>query len=169
MTRVSLTCVLLAIPMSVTSCYRGPSYSISQDELVRRTQELFDAVSSGNRKPFEKYFAPDSMVFDEKGHRMDKRAFVEGQSPLPAGFSGAIKLVHPESRILRGTAILSYDLDETETVFGQDLQARYHVTDTWVQRNGEWQIVAEQVHRYYEDPSPGKPDLKRYPDYVGTY
>jgi len=25
------------------------------------------------------------------------------------------------------------------------------------------------VLRYYEDPTPGKPDLKRYADYVGTY
>jgi Domain of unknown function (DUF3471) len=64
---------------------------------------------------------------------------------------------------------LSYDLDETETIFGQELKARYHETDTWVRRNGDWQIVAEQVLRYYEDPAQGKPDLKKYADYVGTY
>jgi hypothetical protein len=28
---------------------------ITQEELVRRTQELFDAVSSGDQKPWQKY------------------------------------------------------------------------------------------------------------------
>lgn len=100
---------------------------------------------------------------------MDKKAFVADQSPLPPGDSGSIKVVNPQSRILGDTAILSYDLDETETIYGQENKARYHETDTWVRRNGEWQIVAEQVLRYYEDPAPGKPDLKRYRDYVGSY
>ena len=36
-------------------------------------------------------------------------------------------------------------------------------------RNGKWQIVAGQMFRYYEDPAPGKADIKKYGDYVGTY
>ena len=113
-----------------------------------------DAVTTGDRTTFEKYFAADCMIFDEKGRSMDKKAFLEDQSPLPSGYSGAIHVVHPQSRILRDTAVLAYDLDETETIFGQNLTARYHSTDTWLRRNGEWQIVAEQVLRYYEDPAP---------------
>jgi hypothetical protein len=109
------------------------------------------------------------MVFDEKGRSMDKKAFVADQTPLPPGYSGAIKLVNPQSRILPDAAILSYDLNETETIFGQNMWARYHATDTWVRRHGQWQIVAEQVLRYYEDPGAGKPEVKKYPDYAGTY
>jgi hypothetical protein len=128
-----------------------------------------NAVAIGDRKPFERYFAPDSMIFDEKGRSMDKRTFVDDQSPLPPGYSGTIKVANPQSRILADIAVCSYDLDETETVFGQELKARYHATDTWVKRNNEWQIIAEQVLRYYDDPAPGRPDVKRYPDYVGSY
>jgi hypothetical protein len=168
MTKVALLCVVVALTLSVVSCSRSGA-TITQDELVRRTQEIVDAVATGDRKPFETYYADDSMIVDEKGRSMDKKAFVDDQSPLPAGDSGSIKLVKPMSRILGETAILSYDLDETETIFGQELKARYHETDTWVRRNGAWQIVAEQVLRYYEDPAPGKPDPKKYPDYAGTY
>jgi hypothetical protein len=50
---------------------------ITQDELVRRTQELFDAVAPGNAEPFKKYFADDAMFFDEKGRDMDKAALVK--------------------------------------------------------------------------------------------
>ena len=160
------TMVLMISPVGC-SLARGPN--ITQAELVRRTQEIFDAVAVGKRAPFEKYFASDCMVFDEKGRSMDKQAFVADQSPLPPGYSGAIHLVNPRSRILKDIGFLSYDLNETETIFGQKMWARYHATDTWVRRNGQWQIIAEQVLRYYEDPAPGKPEIKKYPEYAGTY
>ena len=169
MTRVTfIFAFAVALALGAVSCSRHGE-TITQDELVRRTQEFLDAVATGDRKPFERYYADDAMITDEKGQGMDKKAFVNDQSPLPAGDTGSIKLVKPQSRILGDTAILSYDLDETETIFGQEMKARYHETDTWVRRNGEWQIVAEQVLRYYEDPAPGKADVKKYANYAGTY
>jgi hypothetical protein len=143
--------------------------AITRDELVRREQELFDGVSSGNAAPWQKYFAADCLFFDEKGRNLDKPALIADITPLPKGFSGQIKVLHPESRIFSDTAILSYDLDETETVFGQTMTARYHGTDTWYRRNGVWQIIACQMFRYYEDPAPGKVDAAKLPEYVGTY
>jgi hypothetical protein len=159
----------IVLGLNVTGCSPNLHRTITQDELVRRTQELLDAVPGGDRRPFQKYLADDCMIFDEKGRSMDKKALLEDLSPMPPGYSGNIKVVKPQSRILGDTVILGYDLDETETIFGQNLKARYHTTDTWVRRNGNWQIVAEQVLRYYEDPAPGKPDLLRYRDYVGEY
>jgi hypothetical protein len=142
---------------------------ITQDELVRRSQELFDAVVPGNAEPFKKYFAEDAMFFDEKGRSMDKAALVKDVQPLPNGYSGTIKLVRPKSHIEGNIAILSYDLDETETIFGQNMTARYHETDTWMRRDGKWQIVAGQVLRYYEDPAVGKADTSKFSSYNGTY
>lgn len=143
--------------------------AISQDELVRRTQELFDAVVPGNAEPWKKYFADDCIFSDEKGRTLDKAALVADIAPLPRGYSGTIKIAKLQSIIHGDTAILSYDLDETETVFGQNLTARYHGTDTWLRRNGTWQIVASQAMRYYEDPAVGKADPKKFADFVGTY
>src|ERR1051325_9980173 len=142
---------------------------ITEEELVRNTQELFAAVASENQEPFKKYFADDAMFFDEKGRSMDKAALVKDVQPLPQGYSGTIKLVRPKSHIEGNVAILSYDLDETETIFGQNLTARYHETDTWMHRGGKWQIVAGQVLRYYEDPAVVKADTSKFKDYVGTY
>ena len=109
------------------------------------------------------------MYFDERGRNMDKETLVADITPLPKGYSGSIKLVKPQSRIVGQTAILAYDLDETEIIYGQKETARYHTTDTWMFRDGRWQIVASQVLRYYEDPAPGKVDAARLNDYVGTY
>jgi hypothetical protein len=147
----------------------GPDATITQDELVRRTQELFDAVAAGNQEPWKKYYADDCLFADEKGRQMDKTKLIADISPLPKGFSGIIKVVNPASRITGDTAILSYDCDETETVFGQRLTARYHATDTWLRRNGTWQIVASQTMRYYEDPAIGRADPAKFPEFSGTY
>ena len=82
---------------------------------------------------------------------------------------GRSSFEHVQSRILDPVAVLSYDANETETIFGQKLSARYHITDTWLRGNGNWQIVASQAHRYYEDPAPGKADPKKFADFIGTY
>jgi hypothetical protein len=142
---------------------------ITQDELVRRTQELYDAIVPGNQAPWKKYFADDCIFADEKGRVLDKSKLIADIARMPNGYSGAIKIENAQSRISGNTAILSYDADETETIFGQNLKARYHVTDTWLQRNGNWQIIASQAHRYYEDPAVGKADPKTFADYIGTY
>ena len=142
---------------------------ITHDELVRRTQELYDALVPGNQGPWKKYFADDCMFADEKGRFFDKPKLIADITPLPAGYSGTIKIQDAQSRIIGNTAVLSYDADETETIFGQNLRARYHITDTWLQRNGNWQIIASQAHRYYEDPAVGKADPKMFAEYIGTY
>lgn len=153
--------------LTVGSC--KAQNEITQDELVRRTQELFDSVASGNQAPWKQYFADDCMYFDEKGRSMDKAALVADVSPLPAGYKGSIRVKNVKSHMEGDVAVLSYDSDEKETIFGQELTARYHETDTWMRRNGEWQIVAGQVLRYYEDPSAGKVDPASFGGLVGTY
>jgi hypothetical protein len=155
------------ILLTLTSCQKRSD--ITQDELVRRTQELFDGVAIGDQTPWKKYFADDAMYFDEKGRNMNKAALVADVTPLPTGYSGSIKIVHPQTHIEGNVAIMSYDMDEKETIYGQDLTARYHATDTWMRRNGQWQIAAGQVLRYYEDPAPGTVDSVKFVDYVGAY
>ncbi|HZC65309.1 MAG TPA: DUF4440 domain-containing protein [Candidatus Dormibacteraeota bacterium] len=164
-----LVLLLPAIILSSVGCFPQKAASISQDELVRRSQELMDSVARGDQGPWKKYFAADAMYFDEKGRALDKDALVADIAPFPSGYSGSIKIKNPQSRFIGNTAIVSFDEDETETIFGQTMCARYHETDTWIQRSGEWQIVASQVLRYYADPAPGKADATKFPDYIGKY
>jgi Domain of unknown function (DUF4440)/Domain of unknown function (DUF3471) len=153
---------------------RAAEPAITEAELVRRTQELYDSIVSGNQTPWKKYFADDCTFSDEKGRTFDKTKLVADITPLPKGYSGTIKIENVISRIIGDTAVLSYDANETETIFGQNLRARYHVTDTWLRRNGDWQIIASQAHRYYEDPAVADPSQLRNNasaarTFVGTY
>jgi hypothetical protein len=152
-----------------SACARAAEPAITQDELVRRTQELFNAVASGNKEPWQKYYADDCLFHDEKGRTLDKEKLIADIEPLPEGYSGTIEIKNPESRITADVAVLSYDTDETETIFGQELHARYHGTDTWLLRDGQWRIVAAQTMRYYEDPAIGLADAERLPRFAGVY
>ena len=94
MKRAFVMCIAVGVTMGAVSCSGHRGGTITQAELVRRTQEIMDAVTVGDRRPFEKYFAADSMIFDEKGRSMDKKALVADQSPLPPGYSGTIKVAN---------------------------------------------------------------------------
>jgi uncharacterized protein DUF4440 len=82
--------------------------AITQGELVRRTQELYDSIVSGNQIPWKKYFADDCTFSDEKGRTLDKQKLVADIVPLPPGYSGTIKIDNVISRIIGDTAVLSY-------------------------------------------------------------
>src|SRR5262249_38207761 len=137
-------CAICSLFTVMTACAPEKQHPITQEELVRNSQEMFDSVVTGDQAPWKKYFADDSMYFDEKGRSMDKAALVKDVTPLPKGYSGSIKVVNAKSHIEGNTAILSYELNETETIYGQNMTAHYHGTDTWMYRNGKWQIVAGQ-------------------------
>lgn len=161
--------IAFLVLLGLTSCAPEKSAPVSQQEIVHRTQELMDAYAPGNKTPFQKYFADDVTFFDEQGHNMDKTALVASIEPLPAGSSGRIEVANSKFNPVGNTAIHSYDMNETEFVQGQEMHARYHETDTWMYRNGQWQIVAGQVLRYYEDPAAGQADVRKYKEYSGTY
>ena len=158
--------LLLATALHV---HAADATQITEQELVHRTQQLYDAVAPGDQGPWELFYADDAMVFDEKGRSMDKAALIADIQPMPKGYSGIIHVVRPKAVFAPGVAILSYDAEETETIFGQELHARYHSTDTWLFRGGVWQITASQTLRYYEDPAAATVDPRRLGDYVGTY
>jgi hypothetical protein len=145
------------------------SSAINQAELVRRTQQLYDAIPPGDRATWTSYYADDAMAYDEKGRAMDKKALLDDLQPMPAGYSGTIKVTHPHATFAPGVAVLAYDCEETETIFGQLLHARYHAVDTWLYREGKWQIAASQTMRYYEDPAMGRTDTAHLDDFVGVY
>lgn len=167
-----LVLVLLSVPLNLALFAQSPlpgEGTITQEELVRRTQELYDALVPGNQEPWKKYYADDCIFADEKGRQMDKTKLVADITPLPNGYAGTIKVVRPVSRIIGDTAILSYDVDETETIFGQHMTARYHTIDTWLRRGGTWQIIASQAMRYYEDPAIGSTDRSKFKEFSGEY
>lgn len=153
----------------ITPVFAGDAPTITQAELIRRTQVMCDAVAAGDQAPFQQYLASDAIIHDEKGGSYTKSTLLPTITPLPTGYWGSIKVTHPQTIFAPGVAIFSYEMEEVETVFGNRMTARYQQTDTWLHRNDRWQIAASQVMRYYEDPAAITLAPTLLNDYVGVY
>jgi hypothetical protein len=167
--RRAVSCICLVLAAVAAPAIAQGSPAIDQAELVRRTQQIYDAIPPGDQGPARSYYAEDTLVYDEKGRAMDKKAILDDLQPMPAGYGGVIKVVHPHATFAPGVAVLAYDCDETETIFGQELHARYHSVDTWLYRKGKWQIAASQTMRYYADPAVGSTNAANLDDFIGVY
>jgi hypothetical protein len=68
--------ILAIAPTLLTLNACKATNGITQDELVRRTQELFENLAAGDQTPWKKCFVDDCMYFDEKGRNMKKAPLV---------------------------------------------------------------------------------------------
>src|SRR5438552_14992688 len=88
---VSVMKLALVIIFTTTLAYTG-DVPITQDELVRRTQELYDAIVPGNQAPWKKYFSGDCIISDDKARMLDNTKKIANITPVPAGHSGPIQI-----------------------------------------------------------------------------
>jgi hypothetical protein len=139
-------------------------------ELLRRqTQELFDAISSGSREPWEKYLDADVRYGDESGAVAGKKEMVEGVRPLPAGVSGTIRVTDFDAALHGDVAVATYATDEHEAFHGAQLHCRYRSVDTWKKTPDGWRLVAAQVLALREDPPAVPLVAAARAEYVGRY
>jgi hypothetical protein len=159
---------LVSIGMAQTNA-GDTSGSVTEKELTRIAQELFDAIPSGNKAVWEKYVADDVIYTDENWHILTKKQLIDSLAPLPKGYSGSIRMANIQSRINGDSAVLSYRALEEESVFGQKLTPVYMVTDTYFRRNGRWQLVASHVVVLPSERKSVTSNPKRWEALVGEY
>jgi Domain of unknown function (DUF4440) len=145
------------------------SHAAPAEALIALTQRLLDAVGSGDKNVWREHLADDCIITGDDGRTLTKTEFLEELSPLPPGYSGSISVQNPQVRLSNDAAVLSYDLLEHETVYGQSLTTEYHTTDTWVLRGKQWRLLASQALRKFANPPPGLVNRAMYDNYTGTY
>jgi len=161
---------LFAIALAFASLSaRGAASTDVVAILQRQTQELYDALVPGTASVWDKYLDPDVSIATEDGDLLHKTEMLAGIKPFPAGISGYIKVINFHAT-LRGTvAIATHVEDEFETYHGHQLHCQYRTTDTWVQSNGAWRLLASQVLALRNDPPSINLPAKETESYVGRY
>jgi hypothetical protein len=86
---------------------REPSAPVTEKELIRIAQELFDAIPAGNKAVWEKYVADDVIYTDENWKILTKKQLVDSLAPLPKGYSGSIRMANIQSRINGDAAVFA--------------------------------------------------------------
>ncbi len=145
------------------------SSEATERELLSIAQELFDAIPLGQKPVWEKYVADDVIYTDENWRILTKRQLLESVTPFPKGFSGSIRIANVQSRITGDAAILSYRALEEQYIFGQKLTPVYLITDTYLKRDGQWQLVASHVSVLPSERQPLAVNPKLYTSIVGEY
>jgi ketosteroid isomerase-like protein len=137
--------------------------------LKRQTQELFDAVSNGDARVWDRYLDADAVITDEAGSVTGKKDTVAQVVPLPKGISGTITVtdwhVYPHGN----TVVAAYVADEHENFHGQKLHALYRSTTTWLKEAAGWKILAQQTLALRQDPPSVQLADAALNDYVGRY
>src|SRR5262249_54844289 len=100
---------------------------------------------------------------------LSKAQLLEDFSPLPKGFSGTIKVTEPQVRQHGDVAVLMHRNIENEDIFGQKIISTYVTTDTYLRRDGAWQLIASHVAILPSELKPVKADPKTFDAFVGTY
>ncbi|MFN7963347.1 MAG: DUF4440 domain-containing protein [Thermoanaerobaculia bacterium] len=137
--------------------------------LQRQTQELFDAVGSGDAAVWQKYLADGMVYSDENGAVKTKAQLVAETQPLPPQIWGKLAVTQFEVHVFGDTAITNHVVNETEGYFGQVIKARYRETDTWQRRPEGWRLLAAQVLALKDDPPAISLSTAQLDAYVGQY
>jgi hypothetical protein len=143
--------------------------AVVQADLVKRTQELMDALIPGKADVWQRILADDAVIIDEFGRIQDKTDAVKSVHPFPQGLSGSIEIRDPKVRVDGDSAVLQGELYEQETVFGQKLIVRYIFCNTFVRRAGEWKLFAATDVTLPTPPPALGVDGLVVADYAGTF
>ena len=160
--------LLLVVPTLLAA---GSVHAAAPDTawFQQHTQALYDAVTSGDPKPWDEDIAQDCIYTSEDGLTQDKTGLLKTIVPLPKGLSGGIKIEELQVRQAAGAVVTHYIINEWEDVFAQHLHTKYVNTDTWAPRDGQWRIVATQSTVVPRDEDPVPVDSKSYAAVVGSY
>lgn len=137
--------------------------------LTRQSQELYDAVSNGDAKVWEKYLDIDAVYVDEAGAVTLRDELVKQIVPLPKGISGEIKVETLQTKVHGDTAVTVHREHETENYFGQVLHAEYLTTTVWRKEASGWKVISVQALAELKDPPAIALSAAKLDDYAGTY
>ena len=137
--------------------------------LQRQTQELLNAITSGSAAVWERYLDDAVQVTAEDGKLSGKAEMVKDIRPLAAGVSGRIDVTDFHATVHGSVAVTTYISDEHESYHGQQLHCQYRTTDTWLQRDGQWRLIASQVLALKTDPPAVPLSDAQLASYAGKY
>jgi hypothetical protein len=102
-----------------------PAAAASQGWFQQTEQALMDAVAAGDRSVWDRVMDDTCVVTGEEGEKLTKAEFLKGLRPLPQGLSGTIVVRELTVQDVDNVAIVRFLLDESETVFGQQVTRRH--------------------------------------------
>ena len=138
-------------------------------QLVKNEQEMVDAIAIGDKNVWKKNLHDSCMVTIEDGATIGKQKMIDELNPLPKGYLGRIQIIEPQLKAYGNTAVLTFIDDEYLELYNQNIHTQYRQTDTWINVNGQWQVIAMQLFEIPKNPLPVAINTTILKQYAGTY
>jgi ketosteroid isomerase-like protein len=133
---ISLACLL------VCGCTRERRRRDVERYIIESEHQWAESVATGDTTAVDRILADDFVGVDPKGGFYDKAKMISDTRQAPKYFvsnhANEIKV-----RFYGNTAV-AQGSETWERRSGEPLRGRFVWTDTWVRRNGKWQIVAAE-------------------------
>lgn len=133
---ISFACLLAC------ACTPEQDHRDAERYIIESERAWAESVATGDSRVVERILADDFVGVDPKGRLYDKSKMVSDTREAPKYFvsnhANEIKV-----RFYGDTAVAQGD-ETWERHSGDPLRGRFVWTDTWVKRNGKWQIVAAE-------------------------
>lgn len=144
--------------------------SKDEQELRRLEDEWLGSYLSGERTIFDRIVADDFAGTDESARVRNKVEEMELIQPPPASIKSSLTNDDVQVRIYGDAAIVTGRIVvKTQLADQAQIHFQSRFTDTFLKRQGRWQVVARHYSRLPPDRSAVKVDPKVYDDYVGQY
>lgn len=115
-----------------------------EDQIKKLEQDWAQATIKSGAAAVDQYEADDIITTDPGGRVTDR---AQDKADLSSGDLKvqSIELSDMRVRVYGDTAVATGTNTLNGTYKGQDISGKYRFTDTWVKRNGKWQVVATQA------------------------
>jgi ketosteroid isomerase-like protein len=121
---------------------RQRDQSDAERYIIESERQWAESVATGDASVVERILADDFVGVDPKGRLYDKATMVSDTRDAPNYFvsnrANEIKVR------FYGDAAVAQGSETWERRTGDPLRGRFVWTDTWLRRNGKWQIVAAE-------------------------
>ena len=140
MLKRSVTITILCVV--ACACVRQRDQNEAERYIIESERQWAESVATGDPTVVERILADDFVGVDPTGRLYDKATMVSDTRDAPNYFvsnrANEIKV-----RFYRDTAV-AQGSETWERRTGDPIRGRFVWTDTWLKRNGKWQIVAAE-------------------------
>jgi ketosteroid isomerase-like protein len=131
-------------PKTKTKTATASTASAVGDEIKKLEQDWAQATIKEGAGAVDKYEADDILSTDPSGRVTDKSQDKQDLSSGDLKFQ-SLEVSDLKVRTYGTTAVATGATTVKGSYKGQDISSTYRFTDTWVKRNGKWQVVASQA------------------------
>lgn len=140
--------LLIAVAVLVMGQVRSnkPAGAGAEEEIRRLEQEWLNTYLSGDKAAFNRIVADDFTLTLGNGKIIDKASEMAG-IPGPLDASYILKNEDVRVRVYGDAAVVNRRVKDKGRLDGREIDTLSQCTDTWVRRNGRWQVVASHMSR----------------------